>query len=127
MIANKKELNKIVDLIINNDKVKQNKIILLSGHIGSGKTHLIKYFSKHYLKSDDVITSPTFNQMSVYEHMVHIDAYNLTRSSLEKFEDFFEDKWVFIEWYENLVLDENNYLKIDIKFINENKREYILK
>ncbi|UVD81726.1 tRNA (adenosine(37)-N6)-threonylcarbamoyltransferase complex ATPase subunit type 1 TsaE [Mycoplasma iguanae] len=104
--------------------IKKNKYILLNGEMGSGKTTLVKLISQK-LGEKSIVNSPTFNIMKVYNEFVHIDAYKIT-GNLEEYEDFFEDKIVFIEWAKNLVLDYNQFLTIDIELIDENTRIYTI-
>lgn len=104
-------------------------IVGLSGHLGAGKTALVKSVAKE-LGIDEEVTSPTFVLMKIYEinnspfkRLIHIDAYRLEkREELEalRFEDVINDSGnlVIIEWPENVGLnkdDLNEMLKFEIK------------
>ncbi|MGL6125081.1 MAG: tRNA (adenosine(37)-N6)-threonylcarbamoyltransferase complex ATPase subunit type 1 TsaE [Metamycoplasmataceae bacterium] len=116
----KNDVPKFVTNLIQN--IKKQKIILLDGEIGTGKTFLAKEIAKQ-IGEKETITSPSFQIMNVYEKIVHIDAYNL-KGNLEPYYDFFEDKIVIIEWYKNIDFKFEKYIKIKISYINENQRSY---
>ncbi|CAM9130431.1 tRNA (adenosine(37)-N6)-threonylcarbamoyltransferase complex ATPase subunit type 1 TsaE [Mycoplasma marinum] len=103
----------------------KTRFVLLNGQMGAGKTTLIKFIAKE-LGETDVVTSPTFNIMKVYEKFVHIDAYKIT-GSLEEYEDYFEDKIVFIEWSNNLdeIFDDATYINVSMGDNNEHIYEVI--
>lgn len=118
--------NEVVDFasfILNEIKNHKIQFILLNGEIGSGKTFLVKQISK-ILKEEDVVVSPTFNKMMVYNNFVHIDAYNLSLNEFNSYVDFFEDKIVIIEWSKNINFPFENYIEINIEFKNEQERIY---
>lgn len=125
LIKNKKEVAFIASLVLNILKTEKKKFLLLKGEIGSGKTFLVKEIAKQ-LNEQNTITSPTFNKMHIYDKFVHIDAYNLKNSTLESFEDYFEDKIVIIEWPEMLKTKFNQSLVLEIKFVNDDLRSYTI-
>lgn len=103
-------------------------VVGLSGHLGAGKTAFTKCVAKE-LGIEDVITSPTFVIMKIYDtrnetfkKLIHIDAYRMEqRSELEalKFESVVSDpnSLVMIEWPENVGLsndDLDQVIKFDI-------------
>ena len=121
-------------------KICQGNIIALYGHLGSGKTVLVKGFCLGLGVQDDV-TSPSYTLMNCYAGhfpIYHFDFYRLERGSdwnelgLDEF--LFDDGISFIEWPDRL----ENFLprdKIEI-FIhrvrpfsteNENQRQIIIK
>lgn len=104
--------------------IKKNRVVLLDGEMGAGKTTLIQAFAKE-LDEKKVVSSPTFNVMNVYDAFVHLDAYKIS-GSLEQYEDYFGDKIVFIEWAQNIAIQFNRYLKITIKIIDLETRKYII-
>lgn len=90
----------------------------LSGHLGAGKTAFVKAIAEG-LGVKEVVTSPTFVVMKIYEvdmaenaafkRLIHIDAYRLERrEDLEalRFEEIVADphNLVMIEWPENVGL-----------------------
>lgn len=83
-------------------------VFTLVGDLGAGKTHFVKGFVKG-LGCDELVTSPTFTLLNVYEGgkfpVYHFDMYRL--SSKEEgeelgFNEYFDlktlDGIVFVEW-----------------------------
>ena len=124
-IKSKEEIDFIAQLIINLTKDINSNYIFLKGDIGTGKTTLVKSIAK-YLNEKETVISPSFNKMFVYEKFIHIDAYNMKDQSLKEFEDYFENKIVIIEWAENLNDKFNLGFQIEILYIDENARKYII-
>lgn len=124
-IKSKEEIDFIAQLIINLTKDINSNYIFLKGDIGTGKTTLVKSIAK-YLNEKETIISPSFNKMFVYEKFIHIDAYNMKDQSLKEFEDYFENKIVIIEWAENLNDKFDLGFQIEILYIDENARKYII-
>ncbi len=116
------ETEKIAYKIVEKLKNNKRKFILLNGQMGAGKTTLIKYIAKA-LGEKEVVTSPTFNIMKVYKKFIHIDAYKIN-GTLEEYEDYFEDKFVFIEWSKNLDEKFNDSIKIEVMMNNKNEHIY---
>ena len=115
------------------DHIKSGEIILLYGDLGSGKTTFVKGILKGLGFSGDV-TSPTFSLINEYEaikRVIHIDCYreeNLQRWINIGIEDYFNgSNIVIVEWPEILSdIIPNNVIKIEIKHIQENIREFML-
>lgn len=124
-IKSKEEIDFIAQLIINLTKDINSNYIFLKGDIGTGKTTLVKSIAK-YLNEKETVISPSFNKMFVYEKFIHIDAYNMKDQSLKGFEDYFENKIVIIEWAENLNDKFDLGFQIEILYIDENARKYII-
>lgn len=109
--------------------------VLLNGDLGAGKTTFIKYVLQE-LGVKENITSPTFTIMHEYKakkfDIYHFDMYRLSNSKeaiafgIEEY--LFQDssrKLIFIEWAENISdIINDQCIKINIKFIDENKREF---
>lgn len=102
--------------------------ILLSGDLGAGKTCFTQGLAKG-LGIKRVVNSPTFTILKIYKQGVlplyHIDAYRLSDGFQDVgFSEVIEDDGVVvIEWAEYLKeLLPKNYLKITIKWIDENTR-----
>ncbi len=84
--------------------LKGEGCLCLSGDLGAGKTTFTKALGKA-LGIEDVITSPTFQIMKIYEGntmLYHIDAYRLEGVNQDLgFEEELEDSGVkVIEWYD---------------------------
>ena len=88
--------------------VGKGVVFTLIGDLGAGKTHFVKGFVKG-LGSDELVTSPTFTLLNVYEKgkvpVYHFDMYRL--SSKEEgeelgFNEYFDlsqlNGIVFVEW-----------------------------
>ena len=115
------------------DHVKSGEVILLYGDLGSGKTTFVKGILKG-LGFSNGVTSPTFSLINEYEaikRVIHIDCYreeNLQRWINLGIEDYFNgSNIVIVEWPEilsNIIPD--NVVKIKIKHVQENIREFIL-
>lgn len=122
-VKTEQKVNEISNYIIN--LIKRNKIqfVLLNGEIGSGKTTLVKQIANVF-HENEIVVSPTFNKMIIYNDFIHIDAYNLKNDSLEMYLDYFNDKIVIIEWAENLMCDFDRFINVNIKFKTEFEREY---
>ncbi len=137
LVKNKKELKKLFPKIIK--QIRQgNRIFLLIGELGAGKTTFVKKFAK-YLGIKELISSPTFVLWQKYmiknkekgKFLNHLDLYRIKdikdilkiglRKELKSKNDIF-----FVEWGEKL----ENYLKksklkykkIFINKINKNSR-----
>lgn len=116
-------LNKISEIatqIINIDS--NNKVFMLEGEMGSGKTTLIKEICKA-LGSTDHMSSPTFSIVNEYKYtggkIFHFDLYRL--KNLEElldigFEDYvYSQNYCLIEWpqlAERYL--QNQFIKINI-------------
>ncbi len=121
--------------------VRSGDIVLLSGEMGAGKTVFTKGLAEG-LNITNEITSPTFSLMNVYEvtnnteikKLIHIDTYRLEdEGQLMQIgaEDYIGQKNTVsvIEWPEKLktLLDGKNVIKIEIKHLDNESREIILK
>ena len=104
------------------------------GDLGAGKTHFVKGLAKG-LKYKNLVTSPTFTIMNVYEGgkcpIYHFDMYRIKNSQEAEilgFQDYFDknqlDGISVIEWPENIpeMINEWNYKVIINKLENENHR-----
>ena len=116
--------------------LSDNRIFVLYGDLGVGKTTLIKYMCYH-LKVIDSVSSPTFSIVNEYvnamhEKLFHFDFYRL--NNLEEcyklgLESYFESgAYCFIEWpniMTSLLPDEHHVFELKETM---NKRElYLLK
>lgn len=142
-------MKKVFSVITNNEEetmlfaqklaktVGKGVVFTLKGDLGAGKTHFVKGFVKG-LDSDELVTSPTFTLLNVYEGgrcpVYHFDMYRL--SSLEEaeelgFEEYFNletlDGIVFVEWPERVEgLIKCPHIEIDLQSLEGNKRKIIV-
>jgi len=107
----------------------ESKILLLKWDLWAGKTLLTKWFAKWLLIDWNIVQSPTYAYINIYENkLLHIDMYRI-----EKYEDLME-KWIIdqinqfdyvvIEWprfIDKLWL--KNYLEINIMKKSNTERE----
>ena len=121
---------KLFDLIQKKDK--SLKIFLFTGQVGSGKTTMIKSFTKK-LSVNNNTSSPTFNIINEYKDnnkksIYHLDLYRL-KSINDLVEIGFEEyinsgNYCFIEWPE--IADSffvDKYISINISFNSKNSRD----
>lgn len=111
-------------------------IILLRGDLASGKTTLVKEFSK-YLGFGEDVSSPTFALMQRYVHegrvLYHYDLYQIGFEGILKnglFENFYEEALHLVEWGDKsleagLKKMGLESLSIEIEIL-ENKRRYVI-
>ena len=121
---------KLFDLIQKKDK--SLKIFLFTGQVGSGKTTMIKSFTKK-LSVNNNTSSPTFNIINEYKDdnkksIYHLDLYRL-KSINDLVEIGFEEyinsgNYCFIEWPE--IADSffvDKYIRINISINSKNSRD----
>lgn len=121
---------KLFDLIQKKDK--SLKIFLFTGEVGSGKTTMIKSFTKK-LSVNNNTSSPTFNIINEYKDdnkksIYHLDLYRL-KSINDLVEIGFEEyinsgNYCFVEWPEiadSFFIDK--YISINISINSKNSRD----
>jgi len=101
------------------------ELIILSGQLGSGKTVLTKGMAES-LGIDEVITSPSFAIMNLYEgrlKLCHFDFYRIEKKT--EMQDLLED-YVYrndyicvVEWGDPLIDTVGSYIHIDITIDEE--------
>jgi tRNA threonylcarbamoyladenosine biosynthesis protein TsaE len=112
-----------------------NKIILLNGEMGAGKTTLVKAFCT-ILGVEDATSSPTFSIVNEYkasnEVIYHFDMYRLKNENealdigIEDY--FYSGRWCFVEWSEKIPnLIPNIHTVIDIKTLDNSTRILTIK
>jgi tRNA threonylcarbamoyladenosine biosynthesis protein TsaE len=133
-IEEEKDLDLIVQALIQHGE----KLILLYGDLGSGKTTLAKAFFREIGIHENQMSSPSFGVINSYgledgTEAHHIDLYRL-QDAEEAFdlglEDYLESgEYVLIEWPEVLsaLWDVTNHLSIRIEQLNTGKRRFILR
>lgn len=109
----------------------QARVFAFQGQMGAGKTTFIKQLCQE-LKTDDVVNSPTFAIVNVYEishgqgrtaeEIYHFDCYRLKdiREAVDfGAEDYlYSGNYCFIEWPDIIVPllpDDTIWLQIDVK------------
>ena len=98
--------------------------LLISGEVGVGKTTFVQLLAP-FLGCNEVITSPSYTIMKIYETLVHLDAYRIS-GDLASFEEYFNNKFVIIEWPEKIEHFFSQYYYLKITQTN-NQRKYELK
>ena len=121
---------KLFDLIQKKDK--SLKIFLFTGQVGSGKTTMIKSFSKK-LSVINNTSSPTFNIINEYKDDYQKSIYHLVLYRLKSINDLVEigfeeyinsGNYCFIEWPE--IADSffvDKYININISINSKNSRD----
>ena len=115
-------------------KLKSGDILLLYGDLGAGKTVFSKALIEELTGESDVV-SPTFSLCNRYENgditVCHFDLYRI--KSIDELveigveETMYSDAICIFEWPERAESIFPDYAKkIEIKKIDENKREIIL-
>lgn len=90
--------------------LSRGDVILLSGAVGAGKTHLARSLIQSLLPAQEDIPSPTFTLVQTYigrdtVEIWHADLYRLTATSeIEELGllDAFEDAICLVEWPDRL-------------------------
>lgn len=125
------DLNSIAKNILT--EYKEERIFILEGKMGAGKTTFTKAFCSVLGVEDDVVCSPTFAIVNIYsskkdEEIYHFDFYRLKREE-EAYDLGFEEylysgNYCFIEWAEKIPnLLPEHYVKVNIVSLSENSRE----
>lgn len=108
-------------------KIKEDKVIVLNGELGAGKTKFTEGFLS-YFNLEKEISSPTFTIVNEYKNeniaIYHFDVYRL--SDIDEFyaiggEEYFSKGICIIEW--GAVIEEalpEHYIEINIMKEDEN-------
>ncbi|HEX8575281.1 MAG TPA: tRNA (adenosine(37)-N6)-threonylcarbamoyltransferase complex ATPase subunit type 1 TsaE [Flavobacterium sp.] len=126
------EIDQVADKIVTSNP---QKVILLNGAMGVGKTTLIKALAKR-LGVEQVTSSPTFSLVNEYEAengtlIYHFDVYRL-KNVTEAYdigidEYLYSGEWCFIEWAEKIPgLIPQEHAEINIKTLASGKRHLTL-
>ena len=116
-------------------RLSDNRIFVLYGEVGAGKTTLIKHLC-HHLNVLDPVSSPTFSIVNEYmtyrnKKIFHFDLYRL--NSIAEAIDLGVETYVntenycFIEWpdlIESLLPD--NYTTLSIRFVGHKRKLVVL-
>lgn len=120
-------------------QIGSNKIVLLSGEIGAGKTTLVQGICRH-LGVQEKVTSPTFSLVNEYSYLnqstqkeayiYHLDLYRLPNEQeaidigIEEY--LFSGNYCFIEWPDLIeALLPDNVTKINIQILENSTRKVI--
>lgn len=107
-------------------------VLCLEGDLGAGKTTMTKFLGKA-MGIEDIINSPTFTIMKIYEHelpLYHMDVYRLEGigADYDLEEYIYSDGVCVIEWYKNIINSlPDDKLELEINIIDATKRKIILK
>jgi tRNA threonylcarbamoyladenosine biosynthesis protein TsaE len=102
-------------------------LLCLEGDLGAGKTTFTKFFGKK-IGIEDVINSPTFTIMKIYEgnlDLFHMDVYRLQGIGADyDLEEYIYGEGVcVVEWYKNIIDSlPQEKLVIEIEIIDATKR-----
>lgn len=133
-ICNTEELGKISSLVNSHYVNDGRNVVLLYGHLGSGKTACVKNYVSTFLGQN--ADSPTFALVNTYkgkeQTVHHFDLYRL--NDLEEIEeigfwDYLDDgSLCFIEWPEKIaeLLPIDKTVRIDIELLLDKCRNYSL-
>ena len=115
------------------DEIKSPFFIGLKGEMGAGKTTFTRFLIEKLSNRKQIVTSPTFSLVNLYEGeplIVHADLFRLNTyddlvfSGIEEYL-FESDAVVIVEWYDNVNFPfPENYLLIDIEIVSENERNF---
>ncbi len=109
----------------------EEKVWLLSGDMGIGKTTFVSHLMKH-LQCDDVISSPTFSLVNEYElnsgdKVYHFDFYRINDEfealDMGVEEYFYSGNLCLVEWPQKILnLLPDHYLLISLTLVGESRR-----
>jgi len=109
--------------------LKPGDVLLLTGEIGAGKTHLARAIIQSRLDTSEDVPSPTFTLVQTYQtdlcEIWHADLYRLSDSQeIEELGlvDAYETAIVLIEWPDRLGDVPQNALHISIGEDNDGRR-----
>lgn len=112
----------------------QERIFILNGDLGAGKTALVKAFAE-ILNVHETVSSPTFSLVHEYhgdETIFHFDLYRLNQTEdlyQIGFEEYIDSgAYVFIEWPElAMPFIQDTYIEISITIVEDFARRIACK
>lgn len=131
-VATLNELDSLAQEILS--ILPENAIVLLNGNLATGKTTFVNKLTK--ILNLNSATSPTFSLQQIYsDKLFHYDFYRVNFEeviNLGLIDEFEKSGLHFVEWAMDdlvtLLKDAGfNLYSLDIKPIDDNSREYILK
>ena len=110
-------------------RAKRGDIFALFGELGTGKTIIAKGIARG-LGIKEVITSPTFNLLEIYQNeflLYHFDLFRIEKDdefNQLSFEEYWEGEGIsVIEWADRALLRlPTSAIRITIEFIDDNSR-----
>lgn len=111
-----------------------NRLIVLSGELGSGKTTFVQQLGK-VLKIKNKITSPSFVLQKIYPlpinryhflYLCHLDFYRTYRTDCSVIKDYLNNPKILtiIEWPEKISKLPHAKIKITISIMKKNTRKF---
>ena len=130
IVESQDKLAEIADILLK--KYPSQRVFTLQGVMGAGKTTFMKYICKS-LKSNDLVTSPSFSIVSEYmagegSPIYHFDFYrikNVEEAIQIGFDEFLlSGSYCFIEWSEKVerLLPEGT-VNVEIKLSEEQNQK----
>lgn len=126
------EIREVASRVVDYLMQQTNRIVLMEGEMGAGKTTLTKAICGIMGADEDEVNSPTFAIVNEYDSregiIYHFDFYRL-KNQMEAVDFGFLDylatnRWCFMEWSEKVVdLLPEEIVTIRIETISESKRK----
>lgn len=110
---------------------KDQKIWLLKGELGAGKTSFVKGIAKALDQDPDKIKSPTFSIIEEHDSWIHVDLYRLEQEDpyiREELNEYLKAGFMlFIEWPERIDMwQDQSRVEVDFLHLGEDKRSLTL-
>ena len=110
--------------------LRAGDVVLLSGDLGAGKTAFVRGLAGGLGANPDDVSSPTFTLVHEYRGgrlpLFHADLYRLQRTTVEELgldEHAIEQGVLAIEWPERLAHPITNPVVVELRIIDEQRRE----
>ncbi len=113
------------------EKHKDQKIWLLKGDLGAGKTSFVKGIASHFKKDPKQVKSPTFSLIEDHGTWIHVDLYRLENPDPtleEELNEYLEAGYsLFVEWPERMNLwEKHSHVEVQITHLGGDERELTL-
>ena len=110
-------------------RARRGEIFALFGELGTGKTIIAKGIARG-LGIKEVITSPTFNLLEIYQNeflLYHFDLFRIEKDdefNQLSFEEYWEGEGIsVIEWADRALLRlPTGAIRVTIEYIDDNRR-----